>query len=94
MDDRIATGLHDIGHAADACDLPLERHCERRLRLTAGAPLTPEVMTMVKKLVATLIALAFAPALLAGCNTMQGAGQDISKAGQKVEKEAAQNKKY
>jgi predicted small secreted protein len=54
------------------------------------------VMTMLKKLVAVLLALAFVPglAVLGGCNTMQGAGQDIEKAGQKVEKEAAEHKKY
>ncbi len=51
---------------------------------------------MLKKLVAVLLALAFAPALLtlSACNTIQGAGQDVEKAGQKVEKEAQEHKKY
>jgi predicted small secreted protein len=49
---------------------------------------------MLKKLVAVLTAIAFAPLLLAGCNTVQGAGQDISKAGHKVEKEAQEHKSY
>ena len=31
---------------------------------------------------------------LAGCNTMEGAGKDASAAGQKVEREAAEHKKY
>jgi predicted small secreted protein len=52
------------------------------------------VFSMLKKLVAILMALAFAPAFLAGCNTVQGAGTDISKAGQKVEKEAQEHKTY
>jgi len=49
---------------------------------------------MLKRLVATLIALTFAPMLLTACNTMQGAGQDVEKAGQKVEKEAKEHKTY
>lgn len=49
---------------------------------------------MLKKIVAVLIALSFGPALLAGCNTMQGAGTDISKAGQKVQSEAQEHKSY
>ncbi len=51
---------------------------------------------MLKKLIALLMALSFVPVLAAmsGCNTMQGAGEDISKGGQKIEKEAAEHKKY
>jgi predicted small secreted protein len=53
-------------------------------------------MAMLKKLVALLLALSFVPglALLGGCNTVQGAGQDISKAGGKVQEEAQEHKKY
>jgi len=36
------------------------------------------------KTIATVIALSFA-FLLAGCNTVKGAGQDIQKAGEKIE---------
>jgi predicted small secreted protein len=36
------------------------------------------------KSIATVIALSFA-FLLAGCNTVKGAGQDIQKAGEKIE---------
>jgi len=36
------------------------------------------------KTIATVIALSFA-FLLAGCNTIKGAGQDIQKAGEKIE---------
>ncbi len=49
----------------------------------------------LRKLITTLIALfAFsgAAALLAGCNTMEGIGKDISKAGDKIEEAAKKNK--
>jgi predicted small secreted protein len=46
----------------------------------------------MKKL-AALITVAFAFAVpLAGCNTMQGAGQDIQKGGEKLEDAAAKKK--
>jgi predicted small secreted protein len=38
------------------------------------------------KPIATLLAAAF---LLAGCNTMKGLGQDVQKAGEKLENAAA-----
>jgi predicted small secreted protein len=38
------------------------------------------------KTIATLLAAAF---LLAGCNTMKGLGQDVQKAGEKLENAAA-----
>ncbi|HSH92221.1 MAG TPA: entericidin A/B family lipoprotein [Ramlibacter sp.] len=44
----------------------------------------------MKKTIATLVALSFALAL-AGCNTVRGAGQDIQKAGEKIE-DAAKKK--
>ena len=37
------------------------------------------------KTIATLLAIAF---LLAGCNTVRGVGQDIQKAGEKIEEKA------
>ena len=37
------------------------------------------------KTIATLLAVSFA-ALLAGCNTIHGMGQDIQTAGEKIEK--------
>ncbi len=50
---------------------------------------------MLKKL--TLLMCAFSIgtlSLLSGCNTMQGAGQDVAKAGQKIQEEAQEHKKY
>ena len=41
-----------------------------------------------------MFALALGSSALTGCNTMQGAGQDISKAGAKVSEEAQEHKKY
>jgi predicted small secreted protein len=45
----------------------------------------------MKKTIATLLALSFIAALLAGCNTVRGAGQDIQKAGSAIE-DAAKKK--
>jgi predicted small secreted protein len=46
----------------------------------------------MKKL-ATLTALALLP-LLAACNTMEGAGKDIQKGGEKLEESAEKNRNY
>lgn len=43
---------------------------------------------MFKSLVALLVMAGF----LAGCNTMEGAGKDIKKGGQKIEDSADRNK--
>ena len=42
------------------------------------------------KTIATLLVMSFA-LVLAGCNTMRGAGQDVQKAGEKIE-DAAKKK--
>lgn len=45
------------------------------------------------KKIAALLAVTFAMgATLAGCNTMSGAGQDVQKAGQKMENAAEKRK--
>ena len=44
----------------------------------------------MKNVIATLLAATFA--LLAGCNTMQGIGQDVKKAGGALEEAAAKKK--
>jgi predicted small secreted protein len=50
---------------------------------------------MMKKLMAVLVALSIgSPVLLTGCNTMQGAGRDIEKAGNKIQEEAQEHKRY
>jgi predicted small secreted protein len=46
---------------------------------------------MVRKLVALLCAASFV--MLTACNTMEGAGKDIQRGGEKVESAADKNKK-
>jgi predicted small secreted protein len=48
----------------------------------------------MSKPLATLIALAAAAVLAAGCNTIEGAGKDIKAAGGAVEKAASKTKGY
>ena len=43
------------------------------------------------KLLSTLLVLAYAT-MLTACNTMEGAGQDIQKGGEKIENAADRNK--
>jgi predicted small secreted protein len=53
------------------------------------------MLIMMKKLMLVLVALAIgSPVLLTGCNTVQGAGRDIEKAGDKLQSEAAEHKRY
>jgi entericidin B len=47
----------------------------------------------MKKLIASLVGLAFV-AVLAGCNTMAGIGEDTQAAGKKLENSADRNKNY
>jgi entericidin A len=49
---------------------------------------------MIRKLVLLLSTLAFGSVALTACNTMQGAGRDVEKAGQKVQEEAKEHKRY
>jgi len=44
----------------------------------------------MKRLVALMLLSMFSVAMLAGCNTVAGAGKDVQKAGEKVE-DAARN---
>jgi len=47
---------------------------------------------MLKKLFPFILTLSFMG--LAGCNTMEGLGKDVSKLGDKIEKKADEKKKY
>ena len=50
---------------------------------------------MMKKLMLVLVALTIgSPVLLTGCNTVQGAGRDVEKAGSKIQEEAVEHKRY
>ena len=46
----------------------------------------------MKRMIALLLAASYV--MLAGCNTLQGAGKDIERGGEKIQKEAVENKKY
>ncbi|HST01096.1 MAG TPA: entericidin A/B family lipoprotein [Usitatibacter sp.] len=50
-------------------------------------------MNKVKTLIAMLVGMSFL-AVLGACNTIEGAGKDVKAAGNGVEKEAKENKKY
>lgn len=49
---------------------------------------------MTRKLVLLLAALTFGSISLTACNTIQGAGKDVERAGEKVQQEAQEHKKY
>jgi predicted small secreted protein len=49
---------------------------------------------MIKKIVSVTLAAGFLAASLSACNTMQGAGKDIERGGEKIQKEAVEHKKY
>ena len=49
---------------------------------------------MIAKIVLLLMALSIGSATLTACNTVQGAGKDVEKAGQKVQEEAQEHKRY
>lgn len=50
---------------------------------------------MARKLVLILLGISLAsPLFLTGCNTVAGAGTDISKAGQAVHEEAREHQRY
>jgi predicted small secreted protein len=51
-------------------------------------------MTMTKKLVMLLAALLCGSVPLTACNTIQGAGRDVERAGEKLQQEAQEHKKY
>ena len=42
----------------------------------------------------TFIAMFLVAFFAAGCNTMAGAGKDIERGGEKIQKEAQENKRY
>jgi predicted small secreted protein len=50
---------------------------------------------MAKKLTLILLGISFAlPAFISGCNTVAGAGSDLSAAGNKVHDEAREHQRY
>jgi predicted small secreted protein len=51
-------------------------------------------IAMIKKFILLLAALCVGSLSLSACNTMQGAGKDVEKAGQKISNEADEHKHY
>ncbi|MEO8303280.1 MAG: entericidin A/B family lipoprotein [Betaproteobacteria bacterium] len=49
---------------------------------------------MYAKIALLLTALSLGSISLSGCNTVQGAGKDVERAGEKVQQEAQEHKKY
>ena len=49
---------------------------------------------MNAKILAVILSLAFGASTLSGCNTVQGAGKDVEKAGNKIQEEAVEHKRY
>jgi len=49
---------------------------------------------MNAKILLVLLSLAFGASTLTGCNTVQGAGKDVEKAGAKIQSEAQEHKTY
>ncbi len=49
---------------------------------------------MIARIVLLLVALSLGSVSLTACNTVQGAGKDIEKAGSKVQEEAQEHKRY
>ena len=47
----------------------------------------------MKRFIAAIMGAAFM-AVLAGCNTMEGIGEDVQAGGQKLERSAERNKNY
>jgi len=64
--------------------------CRRAMyiRKTEGA-------LIMKRLIALILAMSYVLlAGLAGCNTIQGAGKDVERGGEKIQKEAQEHKNY
>jgi len=71
---------------------------QRAAGIRASFPLTPvpsrdATETTMKAIIAMVLA-GFGLSMLAACNTMEGAGQDVKAAGQKVENSAEKHKNY
>jgi entericidin B len=49
---------------------------------------------MTSKILLLVLALSLGSTVLGGCNTVAGAGEDISKGGQKIQQEAQEHKRY
>jgi len=51
-------------------------------------------MKTIAKILLLVTTLSLGTLTLTGCNTMRGAGQDVERAGQKLQDEAVEHKRY
>ena len=51
-------------------------------------------MKTIARILLLVTTLSLGSLTLTGCNTMQGAGRDVEKAGQKLQDEAVEHKRY
>jgi predicted small secreted protein len=51
-------------------------------------------MQMNAKILLALFSIVLGASTLTGCNTVQGAGKDVEKAGSKIQSEAQEHKPY
>ena len=51
-------------------------------------------MKMIAKILLLVSTLSLASLTLTACNTMQGAGRDVERAGQKLQDEAVEHRRY
>ena len=71
-----------------------EGTCVERRPLIAGTSIANKETPGIKTLVSAVLAGSFLVASLAACNTIQGAGKDIERGGEKIQKEAVEHKRY
>jgi predicted small secreted protein len=69
-------------------------HHSRRRTANAAAGTNGKEMTMITRFLMLITALTIAAGSLSACNTVQGAGRDIEKGGQKLQDEAVEHKRY
>ena len=73
----------------------LENVAERLgLEAALGIHNRPQEIAMIAKTLLLLAALSLGSITLSACNTVQGAGKDVERAGEKVQQEAQEHKKY
>jgi predicted small secreted protein len=51
-------------------------------------------MKTIAKILLLITTLSLGSLTLSGCNTMQGAGRDVERAGQKLQDEAVEHRRY
>jgi predicted small secreted protein len=88
-------GCRPVSSSSPSAETAMVRQHMLMVRSSIVTTIVERMLIMMKKLMLVLVALTLgSPVLLTGCNTMQGAGRDIEKAGNKIQDEAAEHKHY